>query len=78
MRIRMHKGSYIDSMATTKTIGNNMSEVADYFTEQYCMDIKEELLKIEDYGVESKGNWGKTYIVLYDNLPLGFTNEMVV
>lgn len=77
MQIRMHKGSYHDSLATAKTIGNNISEVADYFTEQYCMDIKEELLKIKEYGVEEKGNWGKTYIVLYDDIPLGFTDEML-
>lgn len=78
MRIRMHKGSYIDSLATAKTIDNNISEVSAYFTEQYCMDIKEELLKIKEYGVDSRGNWGKTYIVLYDDIPLGFTDEMVI
>jgi len=75
MRIRMHKGSYIDSLATVKTIGNNITEIADYFTEHYCMDIKEELLKIKEYGVEERDNWGKSYIVMYDGIPLGFTDE---
>lgn len=78
MRIRMHKGSYIDNLATVKTIGNNITEIADYFTEQYCMDIKEELLKIKEYNVEESDNLGKTYIVMYDGIPLGFTDEMVV
>lgn len=78
MQIRMHKDSYIDSLATIKEIDNNISEVADYFTEQYCMDIKEELLKIKEYSIEPKVNWGRNYIVLYDGIPLGFTDEMVV
>lgn len=78
MRIRMHKGSYIDSLATAKTIRNNITEIAGYFTEQYCMDIKEELLKIKEYGLDKRDNWGKSYIVMYDGIPLGFTDEMVV
>ena len=42
------------------------------------MDIKEELLKIKEYGLDKRDNWGKSYIVMYDGIPLGFTDEMVV
>jgi len=78
MKIRSHRGGFAESLATLETINYGKSYVAEYFEKYYGFDINEDLLDFQPVAFDSREGWkDKTFLVTFDGIPLGYTNEMV-
>lgn len=76
MRIRQHRGSLDDSLATAAEIPATEEAVRSYFTKQFMVSILGEI-EVKPYGYDGRVGWD-THVVMLDGSVAGFTDGPLV
>lgn len=74
MKIRTHRETLEDAMATEQEIEPNIESVRAYFTKgSFWPELYKGDIKVEPYGFDERINWN-THIVTVDGNAIGFTD----
>lgn len=73
MKIRMHRGSLADSMATSADIAPDLPAVRAYLAERGIPDAATAVVEVKPYGYDERIDWDM-HMVTVDGYPMAWTD----
>lgn len=78
MRLREHRGSLSDSLATTQTLANTRAALVSAVSavlSRFGVTVTDSTVRVSWYAADNRCGWGQTFIVAVDGYGIfGFTD----
>jgi hypothetical protein len=76
MRVREHRGSFVDALATEFAASTKL-QLVEEMKVRLQRDVKIEDVEVKFYVRDNRANWGDTYIITWKHQVFGFSNGML-